>query len=75
MTAAAIFQPDPLNYLFGAGIGTNIGASIFWAFVAGGAGYWLKGHLGRIHAKLDRLHASHKALHEKLDALAKGPPL
>jgi hypothetical protein len=69
---AAIFQPDPLNYLFGAGIGTNIGASIFWALIAGGFGYWIRGHIRKIHQKLDQLHASHEALHAKIDALS--PP-
>jgi hypothetical protein len=68
---AGIFQPDPLNYLFGAGIGTNVGASIFWGIVAGAFGYWLRGHIRQIHAKLNRLHRSHQALHEKLDRLAK----
>lgn len=69
---AAIFQPTPLDWLFGGGIGTNIGASVFWAIAAGGVGYWLRGHIKRLHIHLDKLHRSHAELHRKLDALT--PP-
>ncbi len=70
---AGIFQPDPLNYLFGSGIGTNLGAALVWIPIGGVLGvlwsktkYW---PLNAIHAKLDHLHASHEALHAKLDHL------
>jgi hypothetical protein len=59
-----------LDWLFGAGIGTNLGASLIWAAVAGAGGWWLRGHVNRIHARIDALHASHRELHVKLDRLA-----
>jgi hypothetical protein len=64
---AAIFQPTLLDWLFGGGIGTNIGASIFWALIAGAGGWWLKGHLTRFHHHLLALRASHSELHAKLN--------
>ncbi len=31
----SFLEPDPFNYFFGSGIGTNLGSSILWGFVAG----------------------------------------
>lgn len=69
-------EPNPLDYLFGNGIGTNIGSSIIWGFLAGLIGIAVAKKIKRewsaLHERLDRLHASHKELHKKLDNLTKG---
>jgi hypothetical protein len=75
---AGIFGPSLLDWLFGGGIGTNIGASIVWGLAAGFAGYFLARKVRRawerLHSKLDRhasLHDEHAA---KLDHLIAHSP-
>jgi H+/gluconate symporter-like permease len=54
---AAIFQPTFLQWTFGAGIGTNVGASILWGFLAGIIGYFfakfLRREFQKLHAKIE----------------------
>lgn len=62
----SFLEPDPINYLFGAGIATNIGAAfvcvlIGWAWSR--TKFW---PLHAIHVRLDALHQSHEDLHAKL---------
>lgn len=57
-----------LVWLFGGGIGTNVGASIFWA-AAGVIGGWFgkrfaQRELGRLHAR----HDAHEAALERIEA-------
>lgn len=75
MTVPGLFggsflEPTPWDWLFGAGIGTNIGASIIWGFLAGFVGYLVAKRLKQawrgLHAKLDR----HRELTEELHYLA-----
>lgn len=70
-----IFQPDPFNYFFGEGIGTNLGASAVGLAI----GYaWGRRRFKAIHRKLDAHHAHHvkraDEMHEKLDKLLEGKP-
>jgi hypothetical protein len=70
----------PLEYLFGSGLGTNIGASIIWGFLAGLLGVFIARKLrrawARLHSRIDDLHVRHdehaealRAVHDKLDRL------
>jgi hypothetical protein len=51
------------DYLFGSGIGTNIGASLIWGFAAGFIGYFIAKRVRRawahLHTRIDELHARH----------------
>jgi hypothetical protein len=62
-------EPNPFTYFFGTGIGTNLGASIVWGFLAGLLGMFVarkvKAAWARLHAKID---AHHDELHSRLDA-------
>lgn len=52
-----------LDWLFGAGVGTNLGAAVIWLPVGALLGWlWAR-------AKFEALHRSHRELHAKLDAL------
>jgi hypothetical protein len=53
-----------LDWLFGNGIGTNIGASMLWAV----AGYLVA---KRVRAELARLHARHDAHAAHLDSISR----
>ncbi len=62
MDVAGIFQPTFLDWWFGGGIGTNLGASLIWVVIAGVAAWllWppLRARLHRfVDGKLARLHA------------------
>jgi hypothetical protein len=72
-----IFQPNILSYLFGVGIGTNLGASIVWGGIALIAGYtfarvkvlpaW-RAHtrsVTAIHDRLDHHERMLTAIHEQ----------
>jgi hypothetical protein len=79
----ALFTPSLLDWLFGAGIGTNIGAAIVWVPIGALAGYtWSRTkywplhaihlHLEGLHAKLDDhadLHATHSERLQRIEAL------
>lgn len=86
----SFLEPSPWQWFFGAGIGTNIGASILWGLLAGFIGYFIakkcRAAWTRLHSKLDAhqasLHArldAHEELHrkhaEKLDAILAGLPV
>ena len=71
MSVLAIFggsflEPNAGQWLFGAGIGTNIGASIIWGFLAGLLGMWVARHLKAIwgkvreHHRVMEAHADHQ---------------
>lgn len=63
-----MFQPSLLDWLFGSGIGTNLGA----AAVGLAIGYlWARAKFRAVHAHVAIVHASSQAVHEKLDAHAK----
>ena len=68
---ATFLQPDALNYFFGSGIGTNIGASIVWGFLAGLNGLFIarkiKAAWARLHGKID---AHNKRQHEHNEWMA-----
>jgi hypothetical protein len=53
-------EPNPFTYFFGTGIGTNIGASIVWGFLAGLLGMFVarkvKAAWARLHSKIDAHH-------------------
>lgn len=77
---SAIFAPNVLDWLFGSGIGTNVGAAIVWIPIGALLGvcwsrtkYWplhtIHVHLEALHARHDVLEQSHEELHEKLDRI------
>lgn len=77
---AAIFAPSLLDWLFGPGIGTNIGAAIVWIPIGAVLGvcwsrtkYWplhtIHVHLEALRDRHDNLEASHELLHAKLDRI------
>lgn len=77
---AAYFAPldakgGLLGWLFGGGIGTNIGASLIWGLTAGVVGYLLARKLRaawvRLHVRHDEQAQSLKSLHRKIDQLTK----
>jgi hypothetical protein len=59
MTLGVYFAPTAhglhglLDYLFGAGIGTNIGASLVWGSAAGFIGYFVA---RKVRAAFQRIH-------------------
>jgi hypothetical protein len=69
---ASFLQPDPFNYFWGSGIGTNLGASVVWGFLAGLIGVFVarkvKAAWKRLHSKLDDHQDAIGELHAKLDA-------
>jgi len=63
---SSIFQPTPLDWLFGSGIGTNLGASLLWGCIGFFLGTRVKRHLDVLHAHnewvagvLTKLHRAH----------------
>lgn len=53
---SAIFQPSLLDWLFGSGIGTNLGAAVVWLPIGAGLGFlWGRAKHQALHAKLDRI--------------------
>lgn len=72
---AVIFQPTLLEWLFGSGIGTNIGAALVWVpigallgFVWSKTSYW---PLHTIHVHMRAIEASTISMHDKLNAHAR----
>lgn len=68
---SVIFQPNVLQWLFGSGIGTNLGAAIVWVPIgAFGAWLWGRAKLTALHQRHDAHAESLQALHDKVDRLA-----
>lgn len=59
---AAIFQPTLLDWLFGSGIGTNLGASLAWVLIGAGIG-WLVRRAWERHKKRTAEHEEWTARH------------
>jgi hypothetical protein len=57
---SAIFQPTLLDWLFGSGIGTNLGASLIWIVPSFAAGF-VTGRKLWTHVKLHHLRQNQHA--------------
>jgi hypothetical protein len=60
LLGGSFLEPNPWAWLFGAGIGTNIGASIIWGFLAGLLGVFVGRKLKAVWAHL-RSHTEHQS--------------
>lgn len=62
-----------LVWLFGGGIGTNIGASIIWGLIAGFIGYFIARAVRQawvqLHNRIDELHVRHDAHRDHLNRI------
>ncbi|MFZ1925301.1 MAG: hypothetical protein WAU42_04060 [Solirubrobacteraceae bacterium] len=66
----SFLEPSPWQWMFGAGIGTNIGASIIWGFAAGLLGMFVARKVKAAWAHL-RAHQEHQSrLVEEMHHLA-----
>jgi hypothetical protein len=70
---AGIFQPDVWTWLFGPGVGTNIGAWLVCGCLGFAWGVFLgKRAFGKLHRKLDE---HHRWQHQAMRAINHGEPL
>jgi ABC-type nickel/cobalt efflux system permease component RcnA len=70
MSGTGIFQPNALDWFFGSGIGTNLGASLIWVAIAGVAAtilwpplrHWFEWEAEKVHSRLKviQAHAEHQ---------------